>query len=108
MAGLMTASMLLIELPLMRHMYPRNKLNGAIMGFGIVALASCFLFIRQQIAISDGQFLRSMIPHHASAILMCEQAALSDLEIRELCENIVTSQQVEIEQMKAMLAQPAQ
>ena len=103
MAGLMTASMLLIELPLMRHMYPRNKLNGAIMGFGIVALASCFLFIRQQIAISDGQFLRSMIPHHASAILMCEQAPVEDADIKQLCKNILSSQQAEIDQMEAKL-----
>lgn len=61
------------------------------------------MFIRQQAAISDKQFLRSMIPHHASAILMCEQASISDPEIKQLCEEIISSQQREIDQMQAKL-----
>ena len=44
-----------------------------------------------------------MIPHHSSAILMCEQAAISDPEIIDLCEQIVQSQEEEIAQMKALL-----
>jgi uncharacterized protein (DUF305 family) len=44
-----------------------------------------------------------MIPHHAGAILMCEQAAIEDSEIRELCGTIISSQQAEIGQMKAIL-----
>ena len=62
-----------------------------------------FLLIRQQTAISDRQFLRSMIPHHAGAILMCEQATINDPEIQELCGAIISSQQSEIDQMKAIL-----
>ncbi len=49
------------------------------------------------------QFLRSMIPHHAGAILMCQEASIQDAEIRRLCGGIVSSQQSEIDQMKAML-----
>ena len=45
-----------------------------------------------------------MIPHHASAILMCEQATITDAEIRELCGNIVAGQQQEIATMKEILA----
>ena len=44
-----------------------------------------------------------MIPHHAGAILMCEQAPLQDSEIKALCKNIVSGQQSEIDQMKAKL-----
>ena len=44
-----------------------------------------------------------MIPHHASAILMCQQADITAAEIRRLCEGILASQQAEIEQMKALL-----
>jgi uncharacterized protein (DUF305 family) len=54
--------------------------------------------------VSDKQFLRSMIPHHAGAILMCEQAPIEDAEIKALCKNIVSSQQSEIDQMKAKLS----
>jgi hypothetical protein len=43
-------------------------------------------------------------PHHASAILMCEEAPIEDPAIRRLCEGIVASQQAEIAQMKALLA----
>lgn len=44
-----------------------------------------------------------MIRHRAGAILMCKQAPISDPEIRELCNTIITGQQAEIDQMKAKL-----
>jgi uncharacterized protein (DUF305 family) len=44
-----------------------------------------------------------MIPHHAGAILMCEQAPIQDAEIKTLCQSIIASQQDEIDQMKAKL-----
>ncbi len=34
-----------------------------------------------QAGIGDKEFLRSMIPHHSGAILMCEQATLTDPEM---------------------------
>lgn len=45
-----------------------------------------------------------MIPDYSGAILMCEQAKLSDTELVALCGNIVKSQRAEIDRMKAMLA----
>jgi uncharacterized protein (DUF305 family) len=47
----------------------------------------------RQVAISDTQFLKSMIPHHAAAILMCERAPIRAQEVKELCGNIIASQQ---------------
>jgi len=44
-----------------------------------------------------------MIPHYVGAILMCEQAAFENSEIRELCISIISSQQVEVGQMNAIL-----
>jgi uncharacterized protein (DUF305 family) len=61
--------------------------------------------LRQQTAISDRQFLRSMIPHHGGAILMCQEAPLRDARIVELCKSIVASQRAEIEQMKTLLVE---
>ena len=46
-----------------------------------------------------------MVPHHAGAILMCEEALIRDPEIEKLCVAIVSSQQSEIDQMKAKLAE---
>jgi uncharacterized protein (DUF305 family) len=103
MAGLMTAPMVLIELFVMGAMYQDKPRNTLIIAISIIALLGFFLLIRQQTAINDSQFLRSMIPHHGGAILMCEQASIQDPEIQELCGNIISSQQSEIEQMKAIL-----
>jgi uncharacterized protein (DUF305 family) len=103
MAGLMTAPMVLIELFVMRSMYQNKGRNALIIVVSIIAALVFFLLIRQQTAISDKQFLRSMIPHHAGAILMCEQASVEDAEIKELCGAIISSQQAEIDQMKAKL-----
>jgi uncharacterized protein (DUF305 family) len=44
-----------------------------------------------------------LIPHHSSAILMCEQSAITDPEIIELCEEIVQSQEEEIAEMENIL-----
>jgi len=106
MAGLMTAPMLMLEVMLMGAMYERKALNVALAALGAVALLAFWFLIRQQVAITDTQFLKSMIPHHAGAILMCERASLTDPRIVELCRTIVAGQQAEIDQMKAILQTP--
>ena len=103
MAGLMTAPMIPIEIFLMRSMYKDKKRNILIVATSVLVGLAFFFLIRQQGAVSDKQFLRSMIPHHAGAILMCEQAAIQDAELQELCRTIISSQQEEIDQMKAKL-----
>ncbi len=105
MAGLMAAPMVVIELALMGAMYGDRRKNAVIMAVSLLALIGFWISIRQQTAITDTQFLRSMIPHHAGAILMCEEAPIRDVEIRQLCEAIVSSQRSEIDQMKAKLAE---
>lgn len=67
-------------------------------------LAGFWLLVRQQAAIGDEQFLRSMIPHHAGAMLMCQQAGNEDAQVVRLCGNIVSGQQAEVDEMKGMLA----
>jgi uncharacterized protein (DUF305 family) len=103
MAGVMASPMVMIELFLMRGMYRNKKLNATILLVCAVALFGFFTMIRQQTAIGDKQFLRSMIPHHAGAILMCREASIRDPEIKDLCKTIVLGQQAEIDQMKAKL-----
>lgn len=103
MAGLMTAPMVIIELVVMRAMYPSVKLNVAIVGVALLVLVLSFMGIRMQTAVGDTQFVKSMIPHHSGAILMCNQANLTDLELKKLCREIVQGQQQEIDQMKSIL-----
>jgi uncharacterized protein (DUF305 family) len=103
MAGLMAAPMVIIELALMRAMYHNKRLNAVIAAVSVVAAIGFWIAIRQQAAISEEQFLKSMIPHHAGAILMCQQADLRDTAVKQLCKNIISSQEAEIAQMKAKL-----
>lgn len=104
MAGLMTAPMIVLELALMGAMYPKAGLNRALLAASVAFGLLCFGAIRQQWLIGDREFLRSMIPHHSGAILMCGKAPVRDPEIRALCASIIKGQQQEIDQMNAMLA----
>ena len=103
MAALMASPMIIIEVLLMHMMYKNKKLNAAILAISGIALVGFFFLIRKQTEVSDRQFLKSMIPHHSGAILMCQQADIQDPEVKKLCESIIVSQQKEIEQMKAKL-----
>ena len=103
MAGLMASPMLLLELWIMRTMYLNKKMNTLIILIALIFFVGFWFGVRQQIAINDEQFLKSMIPHHASAILMCNESNIEDLEIKELCQNIVFGQQSEIDFMKEKL-----
>lgn len=103
MAGLMTMPMAILELAIMGSMYMKKKLNIAIMIIGCILGVGFYFGIREQAAVGDPQFLRSMIPHHAAAILMVEKASLSDPEIKKLADDIIKAQQAEIRQMKAKL-----
>lgn len=103
MALVMWAPMAAVMLLTMRPMYPNKKLNGLLyLAFGAIFILS-MIGIRQQSLVGDRQFLRSMIPHHSGAVLMCEEARITDPEIQRLCQGIIRSQTSEIDQMKAIL-----
>lgn len=103
MTLMMVAPMAVVMLIGMRSMFPSGRLNLAIgVGAAIVFIAS-FIAMRTQGAVGNEQFLRSMIPHHSGAILMCEQSAITDAEISSLCDQIIKSQKEEITQMQAIL-----
>jgi hypothetical protein len=103
MAALMAAPMVVIEILLMGSMYPDRKKNAVIIVASVIIGILAWWAIRQQAAIGNAQFLRSMIPHHAGAILMCEKLRADDAEIREPCASIIASQQQEIAQMRRQL-----
>ena len=103
MAGLMTTVMVLIEMCVMSKMYTDKKLNNLINSAAVLLFLLFIVLVRNQSLIGDEQFLKSMIPHHASALLMCEKADIKDPEINALCKNILAGQQKEIDQMKLKL-----
>src|SRR3990167_6195677 len=97
-------SLALLTIVAMPGMFPSRRLNTVLLLGSAVAFFGSFALIRTQTTIGDTAFLRSMIPHHSGAILMCEQASLKDAEIRTLCRGIIAGQAAEIEQMKSILA----
>jgi len=105
MALAMVAPMGLIMLGVMRGMFPSPRANaGLVAGFAAVFALGLWLG-RTEALVGDTQFLRAMIPHHSRAILVCENASLTDPEIVDLCGQIVSSQQEEIDLMERMLAE---
>ena len=107
MPGLMASAMVPIELALMSAMYPDRRKNAIALSAGAVVLVACWLMIRTQAVVGDRQFLRSMIPHHAAAVLMCNEAPVQDTRIIDLCRRILASQEAEIDEMKSYLRSPA-
>jgi uncharacterized protein (DUF305 family) len=103
MALMMTAPMGVVMLLAMHSMYENRKWNGLFIGGFVMLFALCLALTRLQGLVGDEQFLRSMIPHHSSAILMCERATITNPEILQLCEEIVRTQKEEIAQMEIIL-----
>lgn len=103
MTLMMAAPMGVLMLLMMKSMFKNARINTLLhAAFGVVFILAYF-GVRSQALVGDDQFLRSMIPHHSGAILMCEQASISDPQIKSLCANIIISQKQEIGQMKQLL-----
>lgn len=104
MTLMMVSPMAILMLVFMRSMYPARRANLLIGGAAALVFAFSFYGMRTQAAVGDAEFLRSMIPHHSGAILMCREASLTDPEVLALCDEIISSQTREIARMKAILA----
>ena len=104
MTLMMVAPMAVMMILAMGHMFQSRVANGLLIALCLIAFFGSFALIRTQTTIGDTAFLRSMIPHHSGAILMCQEANLSNSQIVQLCKNIIKSQREEIDQMKAILA----
>ena len=104
MTLMMVAPMVVLMILAMKHMFASRSANIAIIVVSAAAFFGSFALIRSQTTIGDRAFLRSMIPHHSGAILMCRQADIRNAEVKRLCGEIRTSQRREIDEMKVILA----
>lgn len=103
MAFIMGAAMAVIMLSFMRGMLSDKKLNIAIYLGSIVVFLVALIFVRNQVAIQDTAYMSAMIPHHSIAILTSERATINDVRVRELADEIITSQRREIKEMNWLL-----
>lgn len=104
MALTMLAPMGMIMLATMGKMYGNKRLNVALYVGLAILFAASLLATRRQALVDNQQFVDSMIPHHSGAILMCQEAKLTDPELRKLCGEIIKAQRAEISQMESIAA----
>lgn len=100
---LMVSSMGIVMMAVMWRMFENKRLNAVLLGLFALVFVGAFVFGRTGTFIGDEQFLHSMIPHHSRAILLCEEASLTDPEILSLCDEIISAQREEIAQMEQIL-----
>lgn len=103
MALLMVSPMALLMLTLMRKMYDNQKWNTLIIISSITVFILALTSLRTQAFVQDRQYMKAMIPHHSSAILTSKNADIRDPEVKKLADDIIQSQEKEIEQMKMIL-----
>ena len=103
MALVMGATMAIVMLAFMRHMYRNRTANAAIFIGAAVVLAGSLYMVRSQATVSDVSWMKAMIPHHSIAILTSERATLRDPRVRELAGEIIEAQRREIDEMKALI-----
>jgi uncharacterized protein (DUF305 family) len=80
-----------------------KRLNHVLLAGFTALFVAAFWMGRSETFVNDDAFLRSMIPHHSRAILVCQESDLSDPDVIDLCEQIIESQQEEITQMEGIL-----
>jgi len=104
MTLMMVTPMVVLMILAMMHMFKSSTVNIILIVASVVIFFGSFALIRTQTTIGNTAFIRSMVPHHSGAILMCQKATITDGELKSLCQEIIKSQQQEIDQMKAILA----
>ena len=103
MALVMGATMAIVMLAFMLHMYRNRMANAAIFIGAAVVLAGSLYMVRSQATVADVSWMKAMIPHHSIAILTSERATLRDPRVRELAGEIIEAQRREIDEMKALI-----
>ncbi len=99
MGCVMTALMLAFMWP----MYQKVATKVAVL-IGAIILGGVFLGVnRSQVLIGDVEFMEAMIPHHSIAINNASKSSISDPRVRELANQIITSQVREIAEMKLLI-----
>ncbi|GEO23732.1 DUF305 domain-containing protein [Cyclobacterium qasimii] len=103
MTILMVAPMAVSMLLFMWGMYENKKVNFMILGTAVILFIATLTMLRNQTLIADVQWMKAMIPHHSSAIMVSQKAHLKDPEAQQLAKDIIEAQKKEIAQMKAMI-----
>ncbi len=100
----MGAVMAIIMLLYMLGMYTNKSANMAIIGGAVLVFGVSLWLVRSQTTVQDVAWMKAMIPHHSIAILTSARAEISDPRVRKLADDIIEAQRLEIDEMKALIA----
>lgn len=103
MALIMGGAMAIIMFGFMIKMYQKRLTNILIVTGSIILIGLALFMVRSQVTVDDVSYMRAMIPHHSIAILTSSRAQIKDPRVRELANEIIESQQREIEEMKILI-----
>ena len=103
MAVIMGASMAVVMLLFMLHMYDERRTNLAVIVAAVAVFAGALWLVRSQRTVDDVSYMRAMIPHHSIAILTSERARIRDPRVRALADGIIEAQRREIDEMKGLI-----
>lgn len=78
-------------------------MNMGILALSVLVFVSCLYGLRRQVLVKDVEYMKAMIPHHSSAIMVSQQATFEDPETEKLAKEIIEAQKREIAQMKKII-----
>jgi hypothetical protein len=88
------------------HYLSMGHFNILVLLIGIILSVSVsVLLLRQQLFVNDKQWLRRMISHHSTALTTSHKIfnRTSNPNLKKLAQNIIKTQETEIQLMKSML-----
>ena len=77
MALIMGATMALVMLTYMLHMYKNRTVNAAIFAASAIVFILALWLVRSQATVGQVSYMKAMIPHHSIAILTSERAHIT-------------------------------
>ncbi|WP_435746439.1 DUF305 domain-containing protein [Nocardioides sp. SYSU DS0663] len=104
MALLMGAAMAMVMLSFMvSMMYKSRALNAVVVVTAIALFGAAYTASRTQLFVDDERYMKAMVPHHSIAILTSERADIDDVRVRQLADEIIRTQRLEIKEMEWLL-----
>ena len=103
MALYMGATMAVVMLAFMLHMYDDRLANMGVVATAVVVFSASLWLVRSQATVDDVSWMKAMIPHHSIAILTSERANIKDPSVRKLADGIIAAQRKEIAEMETLI-----
>lgn len=103
MALYMGATMAVVMLAFMLHMYDDRLANMGVVATAVVVFSASLWLVRSQATVDDVSWMKAMIPHHSIAILTSERANIKDPRVRKLADGIIAAQRKEIAEMETLI-----